>query len=492
MVKYYPLLIPEFILILAGVLILFLPSKVRRISLPFAFGASFGSLLSSILVAAYIFSTNRVISLFDVIIIDKLGIIFKVIILFLSIIVISCSRRFNLPFPHVYYSLLLFSSLSLLLLVCTFEFVTIFIALELLGICFYILVAYLRNYYALEASLKYFLYGELASALFLFGLSLLCLSCGGLFSFSFLIAVYMKFLFGKVPFLAILGMLFILVALGFKVGYAPFHMWLPDTYQGAATPVVAYLATGSKIAGFILLLRILAPLFATSYYKKEEIIAFFALIFFILAILSMVIGNLGALHQLNIKRMLGYSSIGHVGYILVGWSVLFLPNSSEYYGILQSIFFYILVYSLAILLAFYVVGIVEVNRGVEVESSYLGILKENPLLAFGMLIALASLAGLPPTGGFFGKLQLISTALSANSWVLAISIVLFSIISVYYYFRVVKSMYLEEEVKAGPTNPEESASSPIRLYLEEKLVIALFIFLLFLLCLYPQIFPFYL
>jgi NADH-quinone oxidoreductase subunit N len=105
---------------------------------------------------------------------------------------------------------------------------------------------------------------------------------------------------------------------------------------------------------------------------------------------------------------------------------------------------------------------------------------------------LASLAGLPPTGGFFGKLQLISAALSANSWVLAISIVLFSIISVYYYFRVVKSMYLEEKVKAGPTNPEEVASSPIRLYLEEKLVIALFIFLLFLLCLYPQIFPFYL
>ncbi|MGH9504171.1 MAG: NADH-quinone oxidoreductase subunit N [Terriglobales bacterium] len=344
-----------------------------------------------------------------------------------------------------YYGLILFGAVGMCLMSSAVELVLIFIALEISSISTYVLAGFRRRAaISSEASLKYFLLGSFATAFFLYGVALMFGATG-----STSIAVIAEALrSNQIPMLAFAGIAFMFVGLGFKVAAAPFHVWTPDVYEGAPAPVVGFMSTAPKAAAFAVLLRVMFEVHAPGRLG----------LIWVTAALSMTLGNVGALVQQNVKRLLAYSSIAHAGYLLVAFAAM--PDNG-----ISAAMFYTASYAAMNVGAFAVVShIAGPGERFVTLDDYAGLGRRSPLLAATLTIFLLSLIGIPMTGGFFAKFYVFSAALQANLVGLTIIGLLNSAVGAYYYLRIMVMMYMREareEVPATPVSPALSVALAI-------------------------------
>jgi NADH-quinone oxidoreductase subunit N len=344
-----------------------------------------------------------------------------------------------------YYALLLFACSGMCLMAASVDLILTFLGIEILSIATYILAGFKRsNVRSNESSLKYFLLGSFATAFLLYGIALIYGSTAstGYSSIRALISLQ-----GDVQGMMVAGMGLLLVGFGFKVALVPFHSWAPDVYEGAPTPVTAFMTVGPKAAGFAALLRILAQ-------ALPSMAGNWGPILWLLCILTMTLGNVVAVLQTNVKRMLAYSAIAHAGYILIG----VLVNSQMGFS---AVLFYLVIYTVMNLVAFSVVLSLSRQGDEHVYlNDYIGLGRKAPFAAAALSLALISLAGIPLTGGFIGKFYLFSAAVQKGFIGLAIVGVLNSVLSVFYYFRLMVYMYMREP---GADMPEpEPISWPVQ------------------------------
>jgi NADH-quinone oxidoreductase subunit N len=333
-----------------------------------------------------------------------------------------------------YYALVLFGAVGMSLMSSAVELVLIFIALEISSISTYILAGFRRRAaISSESSVKYFLLGSFATAFFLYGVALMFGATGS----TSITVIGEALRSGDIPILAYVGVAFMFVGLGFKVAAAPFHVWTPDVYEGAPAPVVGFMSTAPKAAVFAVLLRIM---FEADAPGRLWLI-------WVAAALSMTVGNLGALVQDNVKRLLAYSSIAQAGYMLIAFAAL--PNNG-----IPAVMFYTATYAAMNVGAFAVISHIagEGERYVTLED-YEGLGRRSPLLAAILTIFLLSLIGIPITGGFFAKFYVFSAALQANLVGLVIIGVLNSAVASYYYLRLIVVMYMREAREEVPVSP---------------------------------------
>ena len=343
-------------------------------------------------------------------------------------------------------TLLLFALLGMMILMSANSFLTVYMGLELLSLCLYAMVALNRDSAAsTEAAMKYFVLGALASGLLLYGMSMIYGATGTLTITEISKAIGSG---NSDKTILVFGLVFAVCGLAFKLGVVPFHMWIPDVYHGAPTAVTLVIGTGPKLAAFAMAMRLLVNGMLDLAADWQQMLA-------IMAVLSMAIGNVTAIAQTNLKRMLAYSTISHMGFLLVGllsgvvggnWF-----NAADAYS---AAMFYVIIYVLMSLGAFGMLLFLS-RAGFECErlEDLKGLNRRSPWYAFIMLILMFSLAGVPPTAGFFAKYAVLSAAVAAGQVWLAVVGVLFSLIGAFFYLRIVKLMYFDE--------PEPSASGPI-------------------------------
>jgi NADH-quinone oxidoreductase subunit N len=360
---------------------------------------------------------------------DRLSIFFKQFALLTTILVlimmIDYAPVVRRSFPGAedgvgeFFAIPIFTCAGLMYLVSAIDFVFIFVSLELVTISFYVLVSFTRrNPITLEAGTKYLVLSTVSTAFLVYGIAWIFGVTGQTNLHQLTQALANPDVDRGA---ALLGMVFVLVALGFKIAAVPFQIWVPDVYQGAPTPVTAYLSVGSKAAGFVVLLRVLLP-FLTLPQTQRLIV--------LIALLTLIYGNLAALPQANLKRLLAYSSIAHAGYLLIGVVCFDI----------RAVTFYLVAYLLMTLLSFAVLIIVAQQTGEEI-ADFDGLAKRSPFLAFAMLVGMVSLAGVPFTAGFLGKFYIFYAAVLQRQ----IALVVVGVITVgcgfYYYLKVVRAMY---------------------------------------------------
>ncbi len=372
---------------------------------------------------------------------DALAQIFKVIVLVAgALTALIASGSTGVGRKGEFYLIIIVSSLGGVLLAGAADLIMIFLALETVTIPLYVLAAFRRDdRRSSESGMKYFLFGSFASAILLYGFSLLYGFTG-----QTSIAAIAEYL-GSEPFSAnsvpvLIAMVLVVVGFGFKIGAVPFHFWTPDVYEGAPTPVTAFLSVASKAASFAVIARFFVVVFPEGLVLNgQEIASFWVQLASVLAVVSMTLGNAVALAQKNIKRLLAYSSIAQAGYTLIGVAALSAGGQNS----IAAIGFYMFMYTFTNLLAFAVVIVFSEATGSENIADLAGLSRRNPWLALTMTIALLSLAGVPPAAGFFGKFFLFQAAVDAGLVWLAIVGVLNAIVALYYYLIVVKIMYVD-------------------------------------------------
>jgi NADH-quinone oxidoreductase subunit N len=345
-----------------------------------------------------------------------------------------CLRQFRM-FRSDFYTLTLEALLGMMLLISANNLIMVYLGLELLALSSYALVAYDReSKRGSEAAMKYFVLGSMASGMLLYGMSMIYGATGTLDLGGIAEAVQAS---GREDLLLIFGLVFLVVGLAFKLGAVPFHMWVPDVYQGAPVSTTLFISSVPKMAAFAMAFRLLQTGLGDLQGDWMQMLS-------VLAVLSIVLGNLAAIAQTNIKRMLAYSTIGHMGFVLMG----LLPGSPEGYG---SGMFYVIVYSMMSAAAFGMVILLSA-RGVEAENleDFKGLNQRNPWFAAIMAMVMFSMAGVPVFVGFFAKWLVIKAALDAGLVWLAIIAVVFSVVGAFYYIRVVKLMYFDEPVTETP------------------------------------------
>ena len=441
----YIRLLPELILTLFGIGVMILdpliPAGQSRKSL--GIFSLVGTLAS---IAAAFYQLNHFgLAWFDMVRVDSFSVFFHVLIPAISAVCILASLEY-LDQQGIktgeYYGLILFGTVGMVLMSCAVELVLIFIALEISSISTYILAGYRRrNAAGTEASIKYFLLGSFATAFFLYGVALMFGATGST-TITDIAAVLNQGLANPMG-LVYAAVALMLIGLGFKVAFAPFHVWTPDVYEGSPAPVVAFMSTGPKAAAFAVLLRVLFGANTSGWFW----------LLWISAVLSMTLGNLGALVQDNVKRMLAYSSIAHAGYVLVA----FVAGGDT--GLTAAIF-YTAAYAAMNVGAFAVVS--HIGSGGERYTSiedYAGLSRRSPLLAFTLTIFMLSLIGIPLTGGFFAKYYVFNAALKSNLIGLTIIGVLNSAVAAYYYLRLIVVMYMRESAVELPPEKTSPAMS---------------------------------
>ena len=332
-----------------------------------------------------------------------------------------------------YYALLMFSTIGMMLMASGADLLNIYVGLEVMSISIYILTGFKRSkLISNEASLKYFLLGAFATGFLLYCIAVIYVSTGTINLNQ--IASFIASKGGISDPLLLMGMGLIIIGLGFKVASVPFHAWVPDVYEGAPTAITAFMSVGPKAAGFAAFLRIFMTAFGSTHYEWQKII-------FILAVLTMTLGNVVAIAQTNIKRMLAYSSIAHAGYLLIA---LVSANSMGISGTL----FYLLAYIFMNVGAFAIVIVLSHKNDEFIQiNDYAGLGFKHPLLAIAMTLFMFSMAGIPPMAGFVGKFYIFSAAIKSGYVVLAIIGVINSVISVYYYLRITVIMYMKEPTR---------------------------------------------
>jgi NADH-quinone oxidoreductase subunit N len=368
-------------------------------------------------------------------------IVFAVVVIGLLSFIYFEEREEN---PKEYYILLFLGTLGAAILTISQHFISFFIGLEILSVSLYALIAYLRNRNnAIEAGMKYLVLAALSSAFLLFGMALVYMETGSMYFNT--LAQYLT----SVPTtgLFITGVGLMIVAVGFKLALAPFHLWAADVYQGAPAPVTAFIATVSKIGVFAVLLRLGLAVTLQAY-------TLILLIFIVIAVITMIVGNVLALLQRNIKRLLAYSSIAHLGYLLVA----FLPGNES--GV-EAAVFYLLAYSITILAAFGVITLLSTRqRDAEDMEFYRGLFWRNPVMATVLTFALLSLAGIPLTAGFIGKFYVLASGVEQALWLPVITLVLTSVLGAFYYLRVISLLFAE----SAPSLVNENRLHPFFYY----------------------------
>ncbi|RMD88828.1 MAG: NADH-quinone oxidoreductase subunit N [Calditrichaeota bacterium] len=426
---------PAIVLSVAGFVIvlinLFFKSKNRWLYLILAFGG----LILSVLLILKLWNVQQQ-AFAGMIVADNFGLIFNFIFILgagLSILLAMNQHEGGYLLYPEFFAVALFATVGMILMAMGTNLLTIFLGLETLSISLYVLAAFKRTEaYSLEAAFKYFLLGAFASGFLLYGIAMLYGATG-----SFDLHQISNFLATNSILdepLILLGGLLIIVGFGFKIAMAPFHMWTPDVYQGAPTPIAAFMSTGSKAAGFVALMRVL---FASA----DGTVSDWTTILWVLSVLTMFVGNISAIVQTNVKRMLAYSSIAHAGYILVGivaWNELGT----------SSVVFYLLTYTFMNIGAFGMISFLSSREKEYLEfDDFKGLAFQRPLAAVVMAVFMFSLAGIPPTAGFMGKFYLFSAAVKANQVPLVILGVINSMISLYYYLGLVVVMFMKDSAK---------------------------------------------
>jgi NADH-quinone oxidoreductase subunit N len=446
----FALLTPEFVLAGVAFLVLtvdFMLPEERRYGLGWLAAAG----LVAAAVVALVYRWDRVETLYDgLFIADRFGLFFFAFLTLLTAAVVLASHdyvRRHLTHPGEFYALLVFAALGMVGMAQAGELLTAYVSLELLSFSLYILVSFAReDRFSNEAGVKFIILGAFSSAILLYGISMIWGATGT----THYAGIYEHLAANPDPDATlIVGLALVLGGLGFKVAAVPFHMWAPDTYQGAPTPVTAYLAIGSKAAAFALILRLFTQGLLPAFEEWQVLVA-------VLAAGTMVIGNLVAIVQTNIKRLLAYSSIGQVGFLLIG--IAALGHMEGGLVVLASrasdaVMLHLVGYAVANLAAFVTVIVVYNHTGTDELTGYQGLAERSPYLAMVMAAALFSLAGLPFFVGFVTKFYLFTAAAEAGLlWLAALGMVA-SVVSLYYYLLIVRRMFVDE-----PTDGEAGAS----------------------------------
>ncbi len=360
----------------------------------------------------------------------------KALVLVGSAIAILMSRAYfeqAKAWRFEYPILVALATLGMMLMISANDLMALYVGLELQSLALYVIAAFQRDSVrSTEAGVKYFVLGSVASGMLLFGSSLIYGFCGG----TAFVQISTALLDGRATEIGvIIGLVFVVAGLAFKVSAVPFHMWTPDVYEGAPTPVTTLFAVAPKIAAMSLLVSVLMGPFKPLFMQWQQIII-------VASVLSMALGAFAALRQQNIKRLMAYSSIGNVGYVLLG-----LASGSEK-GI-QAVVFYLAIY-LVMTLGVFATILMMKRRNIMVEevADLAGLARSHPMMALGMLIFMFSLAGIPPLAGFWGKLYIFMAAVEAKLFIPAVLGVLASVVASYYYLRIVKVMYFDEPAEA--------------------------------------------
>jgi NADH-quinone oxidoreductase subunit N len=369
-------------------------------------------------------------------IVDRLTTTMKALVLIGSAVAILMSRAY---FERVnawrfeYPLLVALATLGMMLMISANDLMALYVGLELQSLALYVIAAFQRDSLrSTEAGVKYFVLGSVASGMLLFGASLIYGFCGG----TAFVQISRALIEGRGGELGVvIGLVFVVAGLAFKVSAVPFHMWTPDVYEGAPTPVTALFAVSAKIAAMSLMISVLMGPFKPLFVQWQQIVV-------VASVLSMGLGAFAALRQQNFKRLMAYSSIGNVGYVLLG-----LASGSEK-GI-QSVVFYLAIY-LVMTMGVFAVILMMKRRNVMVEniSDLAGLARNEPMMAIALLVFMFSLAGIPPLAGFWGKFYIFIAAVEARLYVPAVLGVLASVVASYYYLRIVKVMYFDEPAEA--------------------------------------------
>ena len=385
--------------------------------------------------------TGGAISLFSsAIVVDGMALFFTAIFASVALLVIVASYDYlaSDQNPAAFYSLLLFATTAMALMASSNSLATVFISLEMASLPSYALVAYLKdNRGSVEGGLKYFLIGAASSAVLVFGISLVYGTTGTL-----LLSEIAGEIGGVDDLSGILGVGVLMIAGGFafKIASVPFHFWAPEAYEGAPAPVSAFLSSASKAAGFVVAFRV----FAEAFVPAMEIAIDWALLFGVLAVATMTLGNFAAATQENVKRMLAYSSIGHAGYGLIGLAAISAGATDANAAVMGAAMAHLLVYGFMNTGAFLFIAMVEYWGVGRTFDDYAGLAEKAPMACVAMAVFMFSLAGLPVFGGFFSKYFLFAYAINAGFWWLAAVGAITSALSLYYYSRVVRALWIEE------------------------------------------------
>jgi NADH-quinone oxidoreductase subunit N len=425
---------PEIFLAAATGLLLIYGVVRGEVATPFV---SVATSLALLVTAALLFMPYREGTAFaSLFIVDRLTTTMKALVLVGSAIAILMSRAY---FEQVkawrfeYPLLVALATLGMMLMISANDLMALYVGLELQSLALYVIAAFQRDSErSTEAGVKYFVLGSVASGMLLFGASLIYGFCGG----TAFVQISRALLDGRGAEIGTtIGLVFVVAGLAFKVSAVPFHMWTPDVYEGAPTPVTALFAVAPKIAAMSLLVSVLMGPFKPLFVQWQQIIV-------VASVLSMALGAFAALRQQNIKRLMAYSSIGNVGYVLLGLA------SGSVKGI-EAVVFYLAIY-LVMTLGVFATILMMKRRGVMLENiaDFAGLARNQPMMAFAMLIFMFSLAGIPPLAGFWGKLYIFIAAVEAKLFIPAVLGVLASVVASYYYLRIVKVMYFDEPAEA--------------------------------------------
>jgi NADH-quinone oxidoreductase subunit N len=429
---------PEAVAVLTALVVLSIGLLAKRPAKACGSVAALGILIA---IGAILLLPRNAILFGGMLVITPLNSLFKIICLALALFTVLLTQSERAP-RHAgeYLALVLLAAVGLMLLVGSEELLMIFIGLELLGLSLYVMTAFDKaDLRSAEAGLKYFLFGSTSSAFTLFGISLIY----GVTRTTGLAAIATKLPSISLQPLVAVAIVMTLVGFAFKIAAAPFHLWAPDAYQGAPVPSAAFIASGSKVASFVVLGKIVLVGFAPVHGSAgwHAMVAGWSPVLAALAALSIVIGNLVALAQSNVRRLLAYSAVAHAGYTLIG----FVAGDRAGFS---AALFYITVYAVTLVGAFGVIGVVRRETGGDDFVNFRGLVTRSPLLAGCMAIFMLSLAGIPPLAGFFGKFYLFSAALHAVGnqgllWLVALGLV-GSFVSLYYYLLVLKAIFVDE------------------------------------------------
>jgi len=401
------------------------------------------ALLGCFLITYLTATTEPVTTFSDMFVDDLMADVLKLLVYLGVMVMLVYSRPYIAArgmFRGEFFVLVLFATLGMMVMISANHLLTLYLGLELLSLSLYAMVALQRDSaVATEAAMKYFVLGSLASGMLLYGMSMLYGATGTL-GIPQLAEIILAG--GAREIVLVFALVFIVAGLGFKLGAVPFHMWVPDVYHGAPTAVTLFIGTAPKLAAFAFIMRLLVQGLGA-----EQLVEEWSQMLVVMAVLSLAIGNVTAIAQTNLKRMLAYSTIGHMGYVLLG----ILSGDLVGYG---ASMFYVVVYMLMNLGAFGMILLLS-RSGFEAENldDFKGLNQRSPWYAFLMLLVMFSMAGVPPTVGFFAKLAVLQAIISAGFVWLAVVAVLFSLIGAYYYLRLVKLMYFDTPADTAPIAP---------------------------------------
>ncbi|MEC7870825.1 MAG: NADH-quinone oxidoreductase subunit N [Chloroflexota bacterium] len=393
---------------------------------------------SAVLIYQWIFMETGQYVFFETLIFDKFYILFALTLNLVSLVIILAFSDYilrKINFISEFLSLLLLSLIGSTFVIMAVDFITIYLSLELASLPIIALIAFGRGKFSLEASFKYLILASFSTGIFLFGLVYLYGSTGSLELMNIQISTISPSL--------IIGLVFLFIGVAFKLSIAPWHMWTPDTYQGSPMPIVTYLSTVSKIAGFALIIRIFMHIFSYEF-DKNNIIIFLSVI----SVISMTIGNFGALIQKDLKRLLAYSTIAHAGYMLIGVVALISTSSAA-----STTIFYILGYAMSNLTIFFTFQyMINISSSTSIDSLK-GMFHQYPLVSIIFSLGILSLLGIPATAGFMGKVLVFGSAINNGLMWLAIIGVINSFVSAYYYLGLLRNMFIStDEVKKSDNN----------------------------------------